>query len=278
MDPAPLLWALGVAAVFCAAGLRPWKAGEAPPRGGTFLLAAAIPACFAVAWRSYTSEWPAPLPEELISGKHWILPGVLLATLAGLAPQRSRVVVRLLLAFLCARVVVGSGHALALQAVEGGTFFPELAMECALVLYAFSAAHLADREGPEGPLLLTAALVGGALATANGGWALGAVALGAIGQAVGGGLVIGAWRRSWATLAGAGLAVGVAGAGVLLVGYRLSETPLSATLCAAAIPLLGWVPGKRWPLAILRVAIAAGLAYFAWKLSVPPPDPYSGYS
>ena len=271
MDFMELRVALPIAAVLMTLGWRPWR-GEAP-RTGPLLIALAVPAAYAVAWHGLYDGWPELLPAERTTAKGWILPGLLVAAIAGASPNS--LPLQVFVAWVAAEVVVGAGHALALEQVEGDLLPLELGMKAALVAGAVSLAAAARRPGFEPGLFALIGLGGAGAAVVNGGWAQGAMLLGGAGFVAGGAAVCGGWRRSWAPLAGAGLAVGVAHGGVLLVGYRLAETPLQATLLAAAAPLMIWLPGRGPVGATLRVAAAAGLAYGAYHLSVPQPSPYA---
>ena len=274
MQLASFLYALGTAAALVALAWRPWRGGAAP-RTGPLLTAFAVPLAFIAAWYGWNEAWPALLPEEQSSAKLWVLPGLLLGALGSLGPRC--LPLQVFLAWVAAEVIVGAGHALALSRVEGELLPLVLAMKAGLVLTAVSLAAAAPRPGFEPALLALVGLVGAALTVMNGGWAQGAVLLAAVGFVSGGALVTGIWRRDWAPLAGSGLVVGLAGGAVLLVGYRLAEAPLVSTLLAAAAPLSVWIPGKGRALTCLRLAIAVGLAYGAYHLSVPPPNPYADY-
>jgi hypothetical protein len=233
-----------------------------------------VPLTFAVAWYGWNDAWPAPWPAENTTGKNWILPGLLVGSLGWVAPRC--LPVQVFLAWVAAEVVVGAGHALSMAQVEGDVLPIELGMKVGLVAVAVSLAAAARRPGVEPPLLALIGLVGAAAAVAHGGWAQGALLLAAVGLPVGGTMVVGAWRRTWSPLLGAGLAVGIGTGGVLLVGYRLAETPLASVLLAAAAPMAIWIPGRRWWWTVLRLGIAAAVAYGAYMLSAPPPNPYSG--
>jgi hypothetical protein len=269
---APIYWALPVAVVLIALGWRPWR-GEDPPRSGVLAGALLIPLCFMAGWRGWNGAWPTLLPLAGGAAKVWLLPGICVAALGAVAPRK--LWVQALLAWVAAEVIVGGGH---LKVLERQ--FPEaalwvgLAMKVGLVTYGLSLAALARRPGFEVPLLALIGLVAAATIQ-RGGWASGALLLAAVGCGVGGLTVVGLWRRGWSPLGGAALGVGAATAGVLLLGQRMAGSPLSATLLAAGVPLVGWIPVRGRVGLALRLLLAVGLAAGAHWLSVPAVDPYA---
>ena len=152
MDLTPLLFALPAAAVLLALGWRPWLGGDAP-WSGPIATAVAVPVCYGAAWYGWNEAWPSLWPAENTTGKAWVLPGLVVASLGWLAP--TRLAVQVFLAWVAAEVVVGAGHALSLAQVEGDLLPVELAMKVALVALAVSLAA-AGREvlvnEPDGPV------------------------------------------------------------------------------------------------------------------------------
>ena len=264
-----LYYALPVAAVLLAVGWRPWR-GEEAPWSGPILVGLAVPACYIAGWYGWKDAWPTLTPETAATAKEWLLPAVSLAAIGLVAPRF--LVLQAWLAWAAADLVVGSGLYRVFAQVEEHRAWIVLAYQGGLALYALNLAALARREGFEVPLIVLIGLVAASLVQREG-WASGALLLGAVAFVVGGAMVIGAWRRTWAPLCGAGLAVGIVVGGTLVLGKHTAESSWEASLVAAGIPLLAWIPGKHWLFVILRVLAAGGLAYLAFHWSVPAPNP-----
>lgn len=271
MEFTELRAALPVVGVLMVLGWQPWRTGDGPETG-PLLTALAVPAAFVAMWHGLYEAWPEVLPPEQSTAKGWVLPGLVVATVAGIWPKV--LWLQVFLAWLAAELVVGAGHALLLSQVEGDLLPLELGMKAGLVIGAVSLGAAARRPGFEAGLLALVGLIAAAATVANGGWAQGALLLAGVGIVAGGAVLLGFWRPGWTPLAGSALGVALAQGGVLLVGYRQAEAPLEATLMAAAAPLMIWLPGSGWFGVALRLAAALGLAYGAYHESLPPPNPY----
>lgn len=273
MELTALYLSFPVAAVAVALGWRPWR-GETAPRTGPPASALGVVLCLVAGWYGHHDAWPSLLPGEVEPAKAWLLPALVAAGLGCLAPRR--LAWQVLTAWAAAELVVGAGLDRVLDRIETHRDWLELGLKAAVAVYAVNLAALVRREGFEVPALALLSLVAAATVQ-RGGWGSGALLLAAVGFTVCGTVVVGLWRRGWSPLAGAGTAVGAVAAGVLLLGERTAESPLAATLVAAAVPLLGWLPVPgRWGI-LLRLLLAAGAVAGAHLLSVPPPDPYADY-